>query len=75
MRNRELIVSMLGTDARDAGCAAGMDVLDVYVEAELDGRLVAELFPDIAAHLAACPDCEQDHEGLLELARRPPDTA
>ena len=75
MLERDLATTLLGSDARDAGCDGGMDVLDLYVEAELDGRPAAELFPDVAAHLEACPDCAQDHEGLLELARRPPDDA
>jgi len=75
MREPDLVATLFGSDARDAGCDAGMDVLDRFVEAELDGRPVVELFPEVAAHLAACPDCAQDHEGLLELARRPSDDA
>ena len=71
MPDGDLVAALLGTDARDAGCDAGMDVLDRFVEAEIDGRPVAELFPGVAAHLVVCPDCAQDHEGLLELARHP----
>jgi hypothetical protein len=71
MPDRDLVAALLGTDARDAGCDAGMDVLDRFVEAEIDGRPVATIFPEVAAHLVVCPDCAQDHEGLLELVRPP----
>lgn len=73
MKPRDLVASLLGGDAPDAGCDGGMEVLDRYVEAELDGLDAAALFPDVAVHLESCADCSEDHEGLLELARRPPD--
>jgi hypothetical protein len=65
---------LLGPAGRDAGCERCFEALDAYVEGELAGRPVAALYPDVATHLAACPDCSQDHDALVDLlrARRPP---
>lgn len=44
-------------------------MLAEYVEAELDGRNVVQLFPAVAAHIHNCPACVEDYRGLLALAR------
>ena len=54
----------------DAGCTAGEDILDAYVELELAGEDPARVFPGTAIHLRSCPGCRADHDGLLEAARR-----
>lgn len=54
----------------DAGCDAGVDILDLYVELELAGEDPARTFPGTAIHLQSCPGCRADHDGLLEAARR-----
>jgi hypothetical protein len=54
----------------DAGCTAGEDVLDAYVDLELAGRNPAEAYPGTAIHLRSCPGCRADHDGLLDAARR-----
>lgn len=54
----------------DAGCSAGEDILDAYVEVELAGEEPACSFPGTAIHLRSCPGCRADHDGLLEAARR-----
>lgn len=54
----------------DAGCTAGEDILDAYVELELAGGDPAEVYPGTAVHLESCPGCRADHDGLLEAARR-----
>jgi SAM-dependent methyltransferase len=54
---------VLALDPCDAGCGVTCAVLDRYVEAP-DGRV---RFPGVAAHLAVCPACRADHDGLLEL--------
>jgi len=53
----------------DAGCNAGEPILDAYVELELVGEDPARVFPGTAIHLASCPGCRADHDGLLEAAR------
>lgn len=54
----------------DAGCRAGEEILDRYVELELAGEDPAQTYPGTAIHLASCPGCAADHAGLLEAARR-----
>jgi predicted anti-sigma-YlaC factor YlaD len=54
----------------DAGCTAGEDILDAYVELELAGEDPAQVYPGTAIHLESCPGCRADHDGLLEAARR-----
>ena len=68
-RHRDLD-SLLRAKEGDAGCTAGEDILDAYVELELAGEDPARAFPGTAIHLQSCPGCKADHDGLLEAARR-----
>jgi hypothetical protein len=61
---------LLRAEDGDAGCTAGEDILDAYVELELAGEDPALVFPGTAIHLQSCPGCQADHAGLLEAARR-----
>jgi predicted anti-sigma-YlaC factor YlaD len=61
---------LLRSEDGDAGCAAGEDILDAYVELELAGRDPALVYPGTAIHLRSCSGCRADHDGLLEAARR-----
>jgi predicted anti-sigma-YlaC factor YlaD len=54
----------------DAGCKAGEDILDAYVELELAGEDPERVYPGTVIHLRSCPGCRADHDGLLEAARR-----
>lgn len=54
----------------DAGCAAGVDIMDAFVELELAGEDPALVYPGTAIHIQSCPGCRTDHDGLLEAARR-----
>ena len=54
----------------DAGCTAGEEILDAFVELELAGQDPAATYPGTAIHLRSCPGCRTDHDGLLEAARR-----
>jgi hypothetical protein len=60
---------ILGTVGPNAGCDLSGDLLDQLIEAELAGRPAGDVFPNVAAHLAACPDCHEDYLGLREAAR------
>jgi len=70
MTDRRRLDELLRAEEGDAGCAAGEDVLDAYVELELAGGDPARVFPGTAIHLRSCPGCRADHDGLLEAARR-----
>ena len=67
---RRQLDEMLRAQEGDAGCTAGEDILDAYVELELAGEDPARVFPGTAIHLQSCPGCQADHAGLLEAARR-----
>ena len=61
---------LLRAEDGDAGCTAGEEILDVYVDLELSGADPAAVFPGTAIHLRACPGCQADYSGLREAARR-----
>jgi predicted anti-sigma-YlaC factor YlaD len=61
---------LLRAEDGDAGCEAGEDILDAYVELELAGQDPALVYPGTAIHLRNCSGCRADHDGLLEAARR-----
>ena len=63
------IERLLHTDPRDGGCAEAMAMLHVYVDRLLAGDDVEDLYPSIAAHLAACDPCADDFDGLLAAVR------
>ena len=62
--------ALLRAEDGDAGCTAGAEILDAYVEWELFGEDPARVYPGTAIHLQSCPGCHADHDGLLEAARR-----
>jgi hypothetical protein len=64
---RDLVTRLLGTRGEDAGCDAGFELLAEYVESELQGRNVRDLYPAVAAHLRNCAACADDYQGLRAL--------
>jgi hypothetical protein len=54
----------------DAGCSAGENILDAYVELELAGEDPLLVYPGTAIHFESRPGCRADHAGLLAAARR-----
>lgn len=69
MSDRLDLSQLLRAEDGDAGCAAGEEILDAYVELELAGADPAQDFPGTAIHLRVCRSCRADHDGLLEAAR------
>jgi hypothetical protein len=61
------IDELLTADPKDPGCEATLEVLDLYVEADLAGRDPARRFPGAAAHLRSCPACRKDYDGLIAV--------
>ena len=70
MSDRRDLDELLRSVDGDAGCTAGEDILDAYVDLELAGEDPALVLPGTAIHLTSCPGCKADHDGLLEAARR-----
>jgi hypothetical protein len=69
MTEKLTLNDLLLADARDPGCEAGFEIIDQYVELELEGKDPAEHFPGLAAHLCSCPACRLDHDGILHATR------
>jgi hypothetical protein len=62
----------------EAGCAACLDQLEPYVEAQLGGRAYTSLFPTVAPHLDGCVACAEAYGLLFETlaaATAPPEPA
>jgi len=70
MTDRRELDELLRAQDGVAGCTAGYDILDAYVELELAGADPTLVYPGTAIHLESCPGCRADHDGLLEAARR-----
>jgi hypothetical protein len=50
-------------------CERFQALLPAYVECEVGGQAPAERYPGASAHLAQCPDCAEEYEGLRLVAR------
>jgi anti-sigma factor RsiW len=59
---------LLGPIGPEVGCEACFDLLDEYVDLELEGLDADARIPGMAAHLQGCPACHEEHESLRELA-------
>ena len=69
MNDPDRLHELLRAEEGDAGCDAGVPIMDEYVELELRGEDPSERFPGTTIHLRVCPGCRADHDGLLEAAR------
>ncbi len=63
-----LLGALLGHVGPELGCDACFDEIDRYVNAELAGRDADAEVPGMAAHLAGCPACREEHDALRALA-------
>jgi predicted anti-sigma-YlaC factor YlaD len=70
MTNLRALDELLRALPGDAGCSAGRQILDAYVDLELAGKDAAVIYPGTAIHLESCRDCRADYDGLREAARR-----
>ena len=67
--NEDIRNRLLGSASPDPGCEACFEILDQYAEAVLQGVDVAQLFPQVIAHLESCEACREDTEGLIAILR------
>jgi anti-sigma factor RsiW len=66
---------LLGPAAPELGCDECFELLDEYVEAQLEQREADAQVPGMRAHLDGCPACREEYESLRALvdAERPAD--
>jgi anti-sigma factor RsiW len=69
-RRRALIARLLGPTGPEVSCEECFDLLDQYVDLELEGADADAALPGMRAHLEGCPACHEDHESLRDLAAR-----
>jgi hypothetical protein len=63
----ERLERLLGPRGPELTCEQCFDMLDEYVEAELETADADARVPGMRAHLDGCPACREDHESLREL--------
>ena len=68
--DRDLLARLLGPEGPEVSCEECFELLDQYVDAEIAGEDADARLPGLRAHLEGCPACREDHDSLLELARR-----
>ena len=62
-----VIARVLGPVGPEVSCETCFDLLDRYVELELEGADADAVLPGLRAHLEGCPACHEEHESLLAL--------
>ena len=65
----QLLRRLLGAEGPELSCEQCFELLDTYVELELDGHEADEQVPGMRAHLDGCSACEEEHDSLLALLR------
>lgn len=58
---------LLGPGEDELTCERCFEVLDRYVESELDGDDADREVPGMRAHLEGCSACDEDHRSLRAL--------
>jgi hypothetical protein len=61
--------ALLGPTGDEVSCERCFELLDAYVELELDGDDPDAKLPGVREHLEGCPACREDHESLRDLVR------
>ncbi len=59
---------LLGPTGIEVSCEQCFELLDVYVDLELDGVDADARIPGFRAHLEGCGACRAEHESLRALA-------
>jgi hypothetical protein len=71
--NGERLRALLGPAGPELGCDDCFDLLDRYVDLQVEGRDADAEIPGMRAHLAGCPACDEEHASLLALVGGSPD--
>jgi hypothetical protein len=59
---------LLGPRGPEVSCEECFDLLDEYVDLELQGDDADAAIPGMRAHLQGCPACSEEHDSLRALA-------
>jgi len=61
----DLLNRVLGPGEPEVTCEQCFELLDEYVELEVQGADADARIPGMRAHLEGCPACHEDHDSLL----------
>jgi hypothetical protein len=61
------IARALGPVGPEISCDTCFELLDRFVELEVEGVDADAALPGLREHLAGCPACHEEHESLLAL--------
>lgn len=67
-----LMAGLLGPSGPELTCEQCFELLDVYVEHELDGDSADLRVPGMREHLQGCPACAAEHGSLRDLLHKLP---
>ncbi len=63
----DIVNALLGPTGPQIGCDECFDLLDAYVQLQVDGGEADAAIPGMSTHLAGCPACHEEHESLSAL--------
>ena len=66
---RRDLEELLGPSGFEVTCDQCFELLDSYVDLELEGVDADARLPGLRAHLAGCPACLEDYESLRDFVR------
>lgn len=66
-RHHATLERLLGPTGAQVSCEQCFELLDQYVDLELDGRDADDRIPGMRAHLDGCPACREEHQSLRAL--------
>ncbi len=55
------------TSDEEYSCEEVFELLDLYTEKLVEGEDTKKMMPLVERHLAMCPDCREEFEGLLNI--------
>lgn len=64
-----LLRMIANTDEIELSCDEVYEILDQYVELEIQGEDVAHLFPLVKRHLERCRDCFEEYQALFSILK------
>ena len=66
---RSDLEELLGPSGFEVTCEQCFELLDRYVDLQLEGADADARLPGLRAHLAGCPACREDFESLRDFVR------
>ena len=66
---KNMVKSIMTTHPEEIGCDECFEVLDQFVEIELQGKNAAEAMPLVEDHLNRCGGCREEFEALLDCLK------